>query len=446
MLTVVSGEDAGRAGGAPDRSVIDEIVREGARAMLAAALRAEVAAYVEAHAGEVDEHGRRLVVRNGYAEPRQVLTSSGAVGVVAPRVDDKRVDEVTGERKRFSSAILLPWCRKSPKIDEVLPLLYLHGLSSGDFGPALAQFLGTSAGLSASVITRLTAQWQDEAKAFAARDLSGVDYVYVWADGIHVGVRLEQERLCLLVLIGVRADGRKELITLADGFRESEGSWADLLRDAARRGMRAPVLAVGDGALGFWAALGEVFPTTRAQRCWFHKTGNVLAALPKSAHPGAKKALAEIWGAEDADHARAAVKAFATLYGAKFAKAVAKAFTAARAWSASSAPQISARAFFAPGCADFGSAARTLPVLWNQQRWARVVGKTSPTASTGARIPRRAASRSRSAHEPSDSRNPSARVISSLRPSVRTPISTSRHNRSCSRRTPTWMPSAHMYT
>src|SRR5450830_786804 len=244
MLTVVSGEDAGRAGGAPDRSVIDEIVREGARAMLAAALRAEVAAYVEAHAGEVDEHGRRLVVRNGYAEPRQVLTSSGAVGVVAPRVDDKGVDEVTGERRRFSSAILASWCRKSPKIDEVGTLLYLHGLSSGDFGPALAQFLGTSAGLSASVITRLTAQWQDEAKAFAARDLSGVDYVYVWADGIHVGVRLEQEWLCLLVLIGVRTDGRKELITLADGFRESEGSWADLLRDAARRGMRAQVLAV----------------------------------------------------------------------------------------------------------------------------------------------------------------------------------------------------------
>src|SRR5665648_293292 len=309
MLKVVSQEDVGRAGGVPDRSVIDEIVRDGARAMLAAALRAEVAAHVQAHADQVDEQGRRLVVRNGYAEPREVLTSSGAVGVLAPRVNDKRVDEVTGERRRFSSAILPPWCRKSPKINEVLPLLYLHGLSSNDFGPALEQFLGTSAGLSASVITRLTAQWQDEAKAFAARDLSGVDYVYVWADGIHVGVR---------------ADGRKELITLADGFRESEGSWADLLRDAARRGMRAPVLAVGDGALGFWAALGEVFPTTRAQRCWFHKTGNVLAALPKSAHPGAKKALAEIWGAEDADHARAAVKAFATLYGAKFAKAVAK--------------------------------------------------------------------------------------------------------------------------
>ena len=279
------------------RSLIDEIVRAGARTMLAAALRAEVAAYVEANAGEVDEDGRRLVVRNGYAVPREVLTSSGAVEVVAPRVNDRRTDEVSGERRRFASAILPPWCRKSPKINEVLPLLYLHGLSSLDFGPALEAFLGTRAGLSGPVITKLTAAWQDEARAFNARDLSGVDYVYVWADGVHVNIRLEAERLCLLVLIGVRADGTKELITLAEGQRESAGSWADLLRDAARRGMRAPVLAVGDGALGFWSALGEVFPTTRAQRCWFHKIGNVLSALPKSAHPGAKKALAQIWSA-----------------------------------------------------------------------------------------------------------------------------------------------------
>jgi len=205
-------------------------------------------------------------------------------------------------------------------------LLYLHGLSCLDFGPALEQFLGTSAGLSAATVTRLTAAWQDEAHAFAARDLSVVDYVYVWADGIHVNVRLESERLCLLVLIGVRVDGTKELITLTDGHRESEGSWADLLRDAARRGMRAPVLAVGDGALGFWAALGEgeVFPATRRQRCWFHKTGNVLSALPKSAHPGAKKALAEIWAADDKTHALAAVKTFEELYGVKWPKAAAK--------------------------------------------------------------------------------------------------------------------------
>jgi transposase-like protein len=305
-------------------SLLDGLVREGARRMLAAALEAEVAAYVDAHVGEVDENGRRLVVRNGHHAPRKVLTGAGAVEVVAPRVNDKRLDEATGERRRFSSAILPPWCRRSPKIAEVLPLLYLHGLSGNDFTPALEQFLGTSAGLSAATVTRLTAQWQDEAKAFAARDLSGADYVYCWADGIHVNVRLDEERLCLLVLIGVRTDGRKELIALADGYRESTGSWADLLRDARRRGMRAPVLAIGDGALGFWGALSEVFPETRAQRCWFHKIANVLSALPKSAHPGAKKALAEIWNAEDRQHAEAAVKTFASLYGAKWPKAVAK--------------------------------------------------------------------------------------------------------------------------
>ena len=321
MLTVVP-EDGSAEGGSA--SLIDGIVRDGARRMLAAALEAEVDAYLAEFAGERDERGRRLVVRNGHAQPRQVSTAAGAVEVRAPRVNDRRTDSVTGERRRFSSAILPPWCRKTPKIAEVLPLLYLHGLSSGDFVPALEQFLGTSAGLSAATVTRLTAQWQADYKTFTDRDLSTVDYVYVWADGIHVNIRLEEAKLCLLVIVGVRADGRKELVALADGYRESEGSWADLLRDAARRGMRAPVLAAGDGALGFWAALREVFPQTREQRCWFHKTGNVLAAMPKSAHPGAKKALAEIWGAEDADHARAAAKAFAATYGAKFGKAVAK--------------------------------------------------------------------------------------------------------------------------
>jgi len=305
-------------------SLLDELVREGARRMLAAALEAEVAAYVDAHKGEVDELGRRLVVRNGHHAPRSIVTGAGAVEVVAPRVNDKRTDEASGERRRFCSAILPPWCHRPPKVSEVLPLLYLHGLSGNDFTPALEQFLGTSAGLSAATVTRLTTQWQDEARAFAARDLRGVDYVYCWADGVHVNVRLEEERLCLLALIGVRTDGTKELVALADGYRESEGSWADLLRDARRRGMRAPVLAVGDGALGFWAALGEVFPQTRVQRCWFHKIGNVLAALPKSAHPGAKKALDEIWNAEDKQHAHAAVKAFAATYGAKWPKAVAK--------------------------------------------------------------------------------------------------------------------------
>ena len=324
MLTVVTNVEDAPAGPVDGGSLIDEIVRDGARRMLAAALEAEVAAYIAAHAGEVDEHGRRLVVRNGHAQPRQVLTSAGAIEVRAPRVNDKRVDETTSERRRFSSVILPAWCRKSPKVTEVLPLLYLHGLSSKDFAPALEGFFGTDAGLSAATITRLTVQWQDEARTFNERDLSTVDYVYVWADGIHVNVRLDEEKLCLLVLIGVRVDGTKQLIALADGYRESTGSWADLLRDCKRRGMRAPVLAVGDGALGFWGALREVFPEAREQRCWFHKIANVLGALPKSAHPGAKKALAEIWNAEDRDHARRGAAAFKLAYGAKFAKAVAK--------------------------------------------------------------------------------------------------------------------------
>jgi transposase-like protein len=292
--------------------------------MLAAALQAEVAAYVEQFADVLDEDGHRLVVRNGYHQQRAVATGAGAVTVTAPRVNDKRVDQETGERQRFSSKILPAWSRKSPKVAEVLPLLYLHGLSSLDVAPALEQFLGSGSGLSAATVTRLTTQWQDEAKAFENRDLSKIDFVYLWVDGIHLKVRLEQEKLCLLVMIGVRADGRKELVALTDGYRESTESWAGLLRDAKRRGMRAPVLAMGDGALGFWAALRDVFPTTREQRCWFHKSANVLAALPKSAHPGAIKAMQAIYNAEDIDHARVAVKAFKIDYGTKFPKAVEK--------------------------------------------------------------------------------------------------------------------------
>jgi len=292
--------------------------------MLAEALQAEVDDYVARFADVRDDNGHRLVVRNGSHAPRDVLTSAGSVPVVAPRVNDKRVDPQTGERQRFSSAILPAWARKTPRIEQVLPLLYLHGLSTGDFVPALGQFLGSAKGLSASVITKLTESWRAEQHAFAQRDLSSVDYVYLWADGIHVNVRLDETRLCLLVLIGVRADGRKELVALTDGYREATESWADLLRDCLRRGMRAPVLAIGDGALGFWGALREVFPETAEQRCWFHKISNVLAALPKSAHPGAKKALAEIWNAEDKAHALDAMKAFEAAYGAKFPKAVAK--------------------------------------------------------------------------------------------------------------------------
>lgn len=322
---VLDGPDANAgqlaAGGA---STLDAIVRAGARQMLAAALQAEVDAYIEQFRAEVDEHGHRLVVRNGYHTEREVTTAAGAVRVRQPRINDKRIDEVTGERARFSSAILPRWARKSAQVAEVLPLLYLHGLSSGDFAPALEQFLGTSHGLSAPVITRLTKQWQDEARTFQRRCLKGTDYVYLWVDGIHLKVRLEQDKVCLLVMIGVCADGTKELIALADGFRESSESWADLLRDCKRRGMQAPVLAVGDGALGFWKAIREVFPETREQRCWWHKTGNVLSALPKSAQPAALAAIREIWQAEDKTHAKAAIKAFEADYGPKWPKAAAK--------------------------------------------------------------------------------------------------------------------------
>src|SRR6476620_10372171 len=324
MLKVVHDAEASNHNSAAGGSLLDEIVRDGARAMLAAALQTEVAAYIDAHAGEVDETGHRLVVRNGFHQPREVVTAAGAVPVRAPRVNDKRFDAVTGERCRFSSAILRAWVRKSPQVAEVLPLLYLHGLSSSDFGPALEQFLGSAAGLSAATITRLTAQWQDDAEAFNKHSLADTDYVYVWVDGIHIKVRLEADKVCLLVMIGVRADGSKELVALADGFRESSESWADLLRWCRRRGMTAPVLAVGDGALGFWKAVRDVFPATAEQRCWWHKIGNVLAALPKSVHPAAKRALAEIYQAEDKTHATVAAKAFAIEFGTKWPKAAAK--------------------------------------------------------------------------------------------------------------------------
>lgn len=322
MLTVVHDKD--QSNNDNGRSLLDEIVRDGARKMLAAALQAEVAAYIDQFADHLDENGHRLVVRNGYHTERDVLTAAGAVNVKAPRVNDKRIDPETGERQRFSSAILPAWVRKSPQMNEVLPLLYLHGLSTSDFGPALEQFLGSGAGLSPASITRLTTQWQDEAKTFQDRDLSGTDFVYLWVDGIHLKVRLEQEKLCLLVMIGVRADGRKELVALTDGYRESAESWADLLRSCRRRGMAAPVLAVGDGALGFWKALREAFPETREQRCWFHKQSNVLAALPKSAHPGALSAMKEIYNAEDIEKAQVAIKAFELDYITKYPKAVAK--------------------------------------------------------------------------------------------------------------------------
>ncbi|MFJ3972214.1 IS256 family transposase [Streptomyces parvus] len=318
MLSVVNEDGTPQSG-----SLMDDIVREGARRMLAAALEAEVNQYIAELADERDEAGRRLVVRNRHHGERTLATAAGPIAVKAPRVNDKRVDGETGERKRFSSGILAPWCRKSPKISDVLPLLYLHGLSSGDFVPAMEQFLGSAVGLSPATVTRLTKQWSDDHAAFQDRDLSGSDYVYVRADGVHPKVRLGQARSCVLVLMGVRIDGSKEL-ALAEGLRESTESWADLLRDCRRRGMCDPELVIGDGAMGLWGALAEVFPQAGHQRCWVRKTRNVVNALPKSAQAGAKRALQEIYNAEDRDRAEKAVKDFGRAYGAKWPKAVKK--------------------------------------------------------------------------------------------------------------------------
>jgi len=320
MLTVVTDDNAH----ADMSAGLDEIVREGAQRMLAAALEAEVAGYIEALAGELDDEGHRLVVRNGHAEARTITTAAGGIEIEAPRVDDRRVDPETGERCRFRSAIVPPWCRKSPKVAEVLPLMYLHGMSSGDFVPALEEYFGSAAGLSPSVITCLTKQWQADQRAFAERRLDDRDYVYIWADGIHFNVRLEEARLCALVIVGVRADGTKELVAITDGHRESTDSWADLLRDLKRRGMRAPMVAVGDGALGFWAALRTVWPETTEARCWVHKVANCLNALPTSVQPTAKRMLAEIRDAEDREHALRAIDAFAGEFAVKWPKAVAK--------------------------------------------------------------------------------------------------------------------------
>jgi len=301
---------------------LDEIAREGARRMLSEALEAEVADYIERHQVR-DESGRATVVRNGKARSRKVTLGSGTIEVRAPRVDDRRRDE-SGERRRFRSAILPPYMRRSPKVSEVLPILYLRGLSTGDFKPALTALLGEEAsGLSATAITRMTAAWQEDYDTFRSRDLSDRDYVYVWADGIHFRIRLEEDRLCALVMIGVRPDGTKELIAIEDGYRESAESWASVLRDLASRGMRAPVLAVGDGALGFWAALRDVWPETREQRCWVHRIANVLDKLPKRLHGRAKAALHEIMRAETRQAAEDAMDAFEREYGTKYPKAVA---------------------------------------------------------------------------------------------------------------------------
>ena len=277
---------------------LDELARTGARQMLMTALAVEVAQYVDAHQEARDEQGRRLVVRNGRARTRKGTCGAGTLEVSAPRVHDRRVD-AAGQPQRFTSRILPPYMRRSPKVAEVLPILYLRGLSMGDFREALPVLLGDdAAGLSAINIARLTAVWEEDYRRFRQRDLADRDYVYVWVDGIHCNIRLEDDRLCILVMIGVRPDGTKELVALEEGDRESTDSWATVLRDLHRRGMGAPVVAVGDGALGFWAAVRDVWPETQEQRDWFHKMGNVLDKLPTRLQPKATRALREIMYAD----------------------------------------------------------------------------------------------------------------------------------------------------
>jgi len=305
------------------RNVLDELAREGARKMLVKALETEVASYLAAASGERDAEGHALVVRNGKGRPRKVTLGSGTVEVRVPRVNDRRVDE-DGERRRFTSQILPPYMRRSPKVSEVLPVLYLRGLSTGDFRPALEGLLGKDAsGLSATNISRMTAEWDEEYQAFRERSLSEKDYVYVWVDGIHFNVRLEDDRLCTLVMIGVRPDGTKEVIAVEDGYRESTESWASLLRGLKRRGMRAPVVAIGDGALGFWAAVRDVWPETRPGRDWCHKMANVLDKLPKRLQPRAKALLREAMYADTKPHAEEAIDRFEEEFGDKYPKAAA---------------------------------------------------------------------------------------------------------------------------
>lgn len=302
---------------------LDELARAGAQRMLRAAWEAEVSGYVAAHREQRDADGTALVVRNGHGQLRKVTVGSGTLDVRAPRVDDRRVD-AAGARARFRSRILPPYMRRSPKVAEVLPILYLRGLSTGDFREALPVLLGEdAAGLSPTTITRLTAEWAQDYTAFRQRDLGARDYVYIWVDGVHFTIRLEEERLCTLVVIGARADGTKEVIAVEDGYRESTESWLTLLRDLKQRGMRAPVVAVGDGALGFWKAVGEVWPETREQRCWVHRLANVLDKLPQRLQPKAKRALHEIMHAPTCADAETAMAAFATEYQAKYPKAVA---------------------------------------------------------------------------------------------------------------------------
>ena len=303
---------------------LTEVLRNGARALLARAVEAEVAEFLAQHADFKTEGGCRRVVRHGHLPEREIMTGIGAVAVRQPRVRDRAPGLGEGERIRFSPTILPPYARRAKSLDVLIPVLYLKGISTGDFAEVLAALVGKDApGLSPSTIARLKEAWTEEHAQWSRRDLSAKRYVYFWVDGIHLEARLEDQAQCILVIIGATPEGKKELVGFTDGMRESAESWRELLLDLKRRGlMVAPELAVADGALGFWKALGEVWPMTREQRCWVHKTANVLNKLPKSLHAKAKRALQEIWMAETKNDALVAFDLFVDTYGAKYEKAV----------------------------------------------------------------------------------------------------------------------------
>lgn len=311
------------------RDFLTEILRNGARQMLTEAIENEVVEYLAEHANQRDHNGHRQVVRNGHGDPRELLTGVGPIEIQRPRVNDKRIDE-HGERIRFTSKILPPYLRRTQSLDELIPWLYLKGISTGDFTEALAALLGPQApGLSASNIVRLKSIWQTQWKDFSKRSLKDTHYVYVWADGIYFNVRLESpenSRQCILVLMGATAEGKKELIAITDGYRESEASWRELLLDVKARGLAIdPKLAIGDGALGFWSAMAKVYPATRTQSAmadWVHKTANVLNKLPKGLQPKAKAKLHEIWMAATKADAEKAFDLFVETFGVKYPKAV----------------------------------------------------------------------------------------------------------------------------
>jgi len=302
------------------KDVLTDILRQGAQQLLAQAIEAEVQEWLEQRTECRDERGRQLVVRNGYMKERTLLTGVGEVKVDQPRVRDRRPSR---DREKFSSTILPPYLRKTKSVEELIPWLYLKGISTGDFSEALQALLGPDAkGLSATTVTRLKGIWQDEYQAWSKRSLVGKRYVYVWADGVHFNIRLEEERQCILVLMGATPDGDKEVIAISEGYRESEQSWRALLLDCKERGLEiAPELAIADGALGFWKTLPKVWSKTRGQRCWVHKTANVLDKIAKGQQPKAKEMLHDIWMAASRVEAEKAFDLFVKTWEAKFPKA-----------------------------------------------------------------------------------------------------------------------------